>query len=307
MSEPRFNVVTGAFGYIGKYITRRLLKMGERVKTLTGYLNRPNPLGDKVVAAPFNFDNPAELTRILEGTSTLYNTYWVRFPHGQMTFQKAIQNTLTMIKAARDAGVSRIIHISITNPSEGSPLPYFHGKAVLEKAIIQSDLSYAIIRPTVVFGDEDILINNIAWFLRKFSAFVIPDLGQYKLQPIYVEDLAEIAVQAGYQTTNTIIDAVGPETYSYEDLVKLVRDIIGSKSFILYVPPSLTLFCSKVLSLLVNDVVLTREEIDGLMAGLLVSNTPPTGKTRLSYWIKQNADTIGTRYSSELDRHYRRY
>ncbi len=233
MNAPNLNIVTGAFGYIGKYITQRLLKIGERVKTLTGFPNRTNPFGDRLVSAPFNFDNPAELTRSMEGASTLYNTYWVRFPYGQMTFQKAIQNTITLIKAAKDAGVSRIVHVSITNPSEESPLPYFHGKAVLEKAIIKSGLSYAIIRPSVVFGDEDILINNIAniaWFLRKFPAFVIPDLGQYKLQPVYVEDVAEIAFQTGHQNTNTIIDAVGQETYSYEDLVKLVREIIGSKA-----------------------------------------------------------------------------
>lgn len=304
MNTCRLNIVTGAFGYIGKYITQRLLKMGERVKTLTGYPNRLNPFGDQVVAAPFNFDNPAKLNKSMEGASILYNTYWVRFPYGQMTFQKAIQNTLTLIKAAKDAGVSRIVHVSITNPGEESPLPYFHGKAVLEKAIIKSGLSYAIIRPSVVFGDEDILINNIAWFLRKFPVFVIPDLGQYKLQPVYVEDMAEIAVQTGHQNTNTIIDAVGQETYSYEDLVRLIRDIIGSKACVIYVPTSLSLFFSKVLGLLVNDVVLTRDEIDGLMAGLLVSNALPTGKTRLSDWIKQNAKTIGIRYSSEIDRHY---
>ncbi len=306
MNTCRLNIVTGAFGYIGKYITQRLLKMGERIKTLTGYPNRPNRLGDQVVAAPFNFDKPAELTRSMEGASILYNTYWVRFPFGQMTFQKAIQNTLTLIKAAKDAGVGRIVHVSITNPSEESSLPYFQGKAVLEKSIIESGLSYAIIRPSVVFGDEDILINNIAWFLRKFPVFVIPDLGQYKLQPVYIDDMAEIAVQAGHQSTNIIIDAVGPEIYSYEDLVRLVREIIGSKTCVIYAPASLTFFCSKVLGLLVNDVVLTLEEIDGLMAGLLVSNAPPTGKTRLSDWIKQNADTIGTRYSSEMDRHYLR-
>jgi NADH dehydrogenase len=306
MNTPDLNIVTGAFGYIGRHITQRLLKMGERVKTLTGHPNRPNPFGDQVVAAPFNFDNPAELTRGMEGASTLYNTYWVRFPYGQMTFQKAIQNTLTLIKAAKDAGVSRIVHISITNPGEESPLPYFHGKAVIEKAIIQSDLSYAIIRPTVIFGGDDILINNIAWFLRRFPVFVIPGLGQYKLQPIYVEDVAEIAVQTGHQTADTIIDVAGPEIYSYEDLVKLIRDAIGSKAYIIYVPTSLSLFCSKILGLLVNDVVLTKEEIDGLMSGLLVSNAPPTGKTLFSNWIKQNTNTIGTRYSSEMDRHYLR-
>jgi len=305
METQELNVVTGAFGYTGKYITRKLLSMGKRVKTLTGHPNRPNPFGNQVSVAPFHFDNPAELRRALQGASTLYNTYWVRFPYGQVTYDTAVANTKILINAAKEAGIRRIVHISITNASDASPFPYFRGKGILEKAVTHSGLSYAIIRPTVIFGHEDILINNIAWFLTKFPVFAIPGDGNYQLQPVFVEDVAGIAVNAGQSNDNVIVDAVGPEIFKYEELIRLIADRVQSKAKIIHLRPGLALFLSKFIGYMVNDVVLTSDEVEGLMANLLVSKNPPTGKTRLSDWLSQHADTIGTKYASELNRHYR--
>src|SRR5260370_28185916 len=191
------NVSAGAFSYTGKYITRRLLAMGKEVRTLTGHPHNPHPFGDQVRVYPFNFDKPAELVKSLQGATTLYNTYWIRFSHGSITFDKAVENTKILIKAAQEAGIHRMVHVSITNPTETSPLPYFKGKATLEQAIIDSTLSYAIIRPTVIFGDEDIFINNIAWLLRHFPLFPLFGSGDYRLQPVYVEDMTDLVVNAG--------------------------------------------------------------------------------------------------------------
>ena len=305
IETQELNVVTGAFGYTGKYITQRLLSIGKRVRTLTGHPNRPNPFGNQISVATFHFDNPAELTRALQGATTLYNTYWVRFPYGQVTYDNAVAHTKTLINAAKEAGLRRIVHISITNASEASPFPYFRGKGVLEKAIIQSGISYAIIRPTVIFGHEDILINNIAWFLTKFPVFAIPGDGNYQLQPVFVEDVAGIAVNAGQSNDNMIIDAVGPEIFTYEELIRLIADRVQSKAKIMHLRPGMALFLSKFIGYMVKDVVLTRDEVEGLIANLLVSKNHPTGKTRLSDWLSQHADTIGIHYASELNRHYR--
>ncbi|KKM03250.1 hypothetical protein LCGC14_1776320 [marine sediment metagenome] len=305
MEMPELNVVTGAFGYTGKYVTRRLLSMGKRVKTLTGHPNRENPFGDQVSVALFNFDNATELTKSLQGATTLYNTYWVRLPYGQVSFDRAIENTKTLIRSAEEAGVRRIVHLSITNASEESPLPYFRGKGLVEKAIIHSTLSYAIIRPTVIFGAEDILINNIAWFLRRFPVFPVFGSGDYRIQPVYVGDVAEIAVRAALEDKNVVIDAVGPETYTFDELVRLIAEEVHSRAKLIHVKPRLAVFLSRLVGYVVNDVVLTQDEVMGLMAGLLVSSGPPTGQTRLSDWLSQNADGVGTRYASELKRHYR--
>ena len=305
METAGLSAVTGAFGYTGKYIAQRLLSMGKTVKTLTGHPNRPNPFGERVSVAPLNFGNSEELVRSLQGAEVLYNTYWIRFPRGQVTFDKAVENTKTLIKAAEDAGVRRIVHVSITNASANSPLPYFRGKGLLEEAIMSSRLSYAIVRPTVIFGNEDILINNIAWFLRRFPVFPIFGSGSYRVQPIFVEDVAEIAVSAAHQSENVTIDATGPETFTFEGLIRLIATKVGSSARLIHVRPWLALFLSRLTGYVVRDVVLTRDEIEGLMANLLISEGPPMGQTQLSDWLEQNADDIGVSYTSEMSRHYR--
>jgi NADH dehydrogenase len=297
--------VTGSFSYSGKYIARRLLERGEQVITLTGHPNRPDPFDGQVQAFPLDFGDAGSLTRSLRGVDTLYNTYWVRFDRGPVTHQKGVVNTRTLVQAAADAGVRRIVHISITNPSADSSLPYFAGKALNERIVTESGLSYAILRPTVLFGTEDILINNIAWLLRRFPIFALPGDGSYRLQPIFVDDLAKLAVDAGYAQGNILRDAVGPDVFTFEELVRLIGATIERERPLVKVPPRLALMASQVVSAFVRDVVLTQDEVDGLMAGLLVSSEPARGKTRLADWLAENRDLIGMDYASEVERHYK--
>jgi NADH dehydrogenase len=302
---PELDVVTGAFGYTGRYIARRLLSMGRCVRTLTGHPDRPDPFGGQVHVAPLDFAHPKQLTESLRGAGTLYNTYWVRFPDGRVTYDQAIENTKTLIRAAEEAGIRRVVHLSVANASEESPLPYFRGKALVEKAIVASRLSHAIVRPTVTFGLEDILLNNIAWLLRHVPVFAVPGRGEYRLQPVYVEDVAEITVTAGQQEGNRVIDAAGAEVYTFEELVRLIAGTIGRQVPIRHVAPKVSLFLARAVGWVVRDVVLSREEVEGLMANLLISAEPPRGKTRLSDWLRQEGARIGSRYASEMSRHYR--
>ena len=295
--------VTGAFSYSGKYITRRLLTQGHEVITLTGHPNRPDPFGGKVKAYPLEFDE-TKLAQSLAGVDTLYNTYWVRFDDGHNTQPRAVENTGKLVNAAVKAGVRRIVHISITNPSAESHLPYFWGKAANEKAVIDSGLGYAILRPTVLFGAEDILINNIAWLLRHFPFFGQIGDGKYRLQPVFVDDLAALAVEAGAQDKNLVWDAVGPDVFSFDELVNLIGEKIGHPRPLMHLHPRLALAAAQFISLFVGDVVLTPEEVDGLMAGLLVSSEPPRCQTHLGDWLAENRETVGARYASELARHY---
>jgi NADH dehydrogenase len=295
-------VVTGAFGYSGKYIARRLLDEGHTVRTLTDSPDRANPFGDRVVAVPFHFDDPQALVEALGGAEVLINTYWVRFDHRDFTHSQAVENTLELFSAAREAGVGRIVHVSITNPSEDSPLPYFRGKARLERALRESGLPHSILRPAVLFGGEDILVNNIAWALRRLPAFGVFGRGEYGIQPIHVDDLAALAVAESRQGGNRLLDAIGPETFTFRGLVEEIGRIIGKPRRIVPVPPAVGFLVASVIGRLVHDVFLTREEIDGLTAGLLCTSSPPTGETRLTEWARENADTLGVRYASELAR-----
>lgn len=297
-----FHVVTGAFGYSGKYIVSRLLAEGRRVRTLTNSMKRANPFGDQIEVRPYSFDCPEDLVESLQGADVLYNTYWVRFNYSFFKHQSAVRNTLILFEAARKAGVKRIVHISITNPAEDSPLEYFSGKAHLEEALREFGFSYAILRPTVLFGKEDILINNIAWTLRHLPVFGLFGDGSYRLQPIYVDDLAALAVEQGKHKENVTIDAVGPETFTYRDLVHAIGEIIGVQRPILALPPTLAYVAGSVVGRLMGDVMITWPEVKGLMADLLYTDSPAAGKTRLTDWARENRNRLGFRYASELKR-----
>ena len=298
------NAVTGAFGYTGKYIARRLLELGDPVIALTGHPGRPNEFGGAVKAFSFRFDSPESMAESLAGVRVLYNTYWIRFDRGRATHERAVANTRALIRAAGIAGVRRLVHISIANPDPESPLPYFRGKALLEAEIRKSGIGHAILRPTVIFGREDILVNNIAFLLRKAPVFAIPGTGQYRLQPVFAEDVARIAVEAAHACGDMVIDAVGPEIFSFEELVRLIAKTVGSRAVLLHAPPRVALLAARILGVVLGDVVLTQDELRGLMASLLVSAAAPTGSTALSRWLAENAATLGTRYASELHRHY---
>lgn len=294
--------VTGAFGYSGKYITRRLLAADHEVLALTNSTQRANPFGSRVSARPFNFDRPDLLAESLHGVEALINTYWVRFDHALFTHAQAVANTRVLFEAARKAGVRRIVHVSITNPDLQSDLPYFKGKAELELALQCSGMPHCILRPTVLFGQEDVLINNIAWGLRRFPVFGVFGSGHYQLQPIYVDDLAEIAVREVTATNTHILEAVGPETFTYRGLVEMIASKLGIKRRIVPLPPQVGYWACRLTGVLVEDVVITREEIRGLMENRLFVPAAPLGWTRLSDWVTQHAATLGLYYTSEMQR-----
>ena len=299
--------VTGAYGFSGKYIARRLLDLKHDVITLTNSPHRDNPFGESVKAFAYNFSKPHELESSLCGVDVLINTYWVRFdnpPH--FGFAQAVGNAKVLFDAAKRAGVRRVIHVSITNPDRSSDLPYFSGKAKMEEHIKKIDLSYAILRPAVLFGKEDILINNIAWALRHLPVFGIFGDGCYRLQPIHVDDLAAAAVARIDGKANETADAVGPETFLYRDLVEMIARSIGSQALIVPMPPWLAFQSVRVLGWMVGDVINTRDEVKGLMQEQLYVESPPLGTTKLSDWAHAHRQKIGRQYASELRRRFDR-
>lgn len=300
-------MVTGAFGYSGRYIAARLLGAGHTVTTLTNSLDRSNPFGAQVQAFPFYFDQPGRLTESLRGIDVLINTYWVRFDHRLFTHDQAVANTKILFRAAKDAGVSRIVHVSITHPDLHSDLPYFRGKAELESVLTSLGVSFCILRPTVLFGKEDVLINNIAWSLRRLPIFGVFGTGEYKLQPIYVDDLAAAAVEKASSDRNEVVNAIGPETFTYRELVETVQRSLGLKRLVVSVPPELGYWVCRVLGWFVRDVVITRQEIRGLMEGRLCVDAPPLGTTKLTEWIERRKDTLGRHYTSEMARRVDRF
>jgi uncharacterized protein YbjT (DUF2867 family) len=302
MTDRQLHVVTGAFGFSGKYIAKRLLAAGHRVRTLTNTKPETDPHEGRVEVRPLNFDDYPGLVDALKGAEVFYNTYWVRFNYGDFSFSGALENSRLLLKAFQEAGVGRLVHLSITNPSEDSPFEYFRHKAVIEKFIMESGISHAILRPAVLFGAGGILINNIAWILRRFPVFGMFGDGSYKLQPIHVDDLARTAVEEGRRWDNRLINAIGPETYTFRELVEMIGEAIGKKRHIVSISPGLGFSVAQQVGKLVGDILLTRDEIEGLMANLLYVEDHPMGEIRLSQWVRENRKSLGLKYASELAR-----
>jgi uncharacterized protein YbjT (DUF2867 family) len=298
------DVVTGAFSYSGTAIARQLQSSGRRVRTLTGHPDRV-PADSQIQARPLDFNDPAELTRNLQGVHTLYNTYWVRFAHGHVDHDAAVTNSRTLFEAAQRAGVQRIVHVSITHPSVDSPYPYFRGKAQVEQILTELGVSHAIARPAILFGGDGVLINNIAWLLRHLPVFAIGGRGAYRVRPIHVDDLARLCVELGTRTDTVALDAVGPQTLTFRQLVHTIRTAVGSHTLVVPVPAAVLPTLSRAVSLALHDILLTRDEYHAMADGLADSDAPTTGTIVLTDWIAEDAPYLGRRYANELDRHFR--
>ncbi len=297
------DTVTGAFSYSGRAIAAELTARGRRVRTLTAHPQRA--VDTAIEATPLDFDDPRGLAASLEGTTTLFNTYWVRFAHGTTTHERAVDNTKTLFAAAKQAGVSKIVHVSILHPSSSSPYPYFRGKALCERALAESGVASAVLRPSVLFDEHGVLLNNIAWLLRRLPVFAVGGRGDYRVRPIHVADLASLAVDAAGWTEDRTVDAVGPERPTFNELVGEIRAAVQSRAAIVHVPGPALVLGSRVLGLALRDVLLTRDEYASMAGGLADSTAPATGATSLSTWLGEHADELGRTYASELDRHFR--
>ncbi len=303
MMNRNIHTVTGAFGYTGSYVTRKLIERGEVVETLT---NSPHKQKQSSVAVqkihPLDFNNEAALIEALKNTKVLYNTYWVRFNHSWFNHSEAVNNTFKLFDAAKKAGVEKIVHVSITNADVNSKLDYFRGKGEIEEYLKRLGVGYSIVRPAVLFGDEDILLNNIAWSLRKLPVMGIPGRGRYKLQPIHVDDFADVLVEAGTLAEDNITAALGEERYSYIDLLKLIKTILELKTPLLPLPNAVAWLGAKIIGIYLNDVLLTWAEIKGLQQETLWEDKTPFGKRKLSEWVEENKESLGVKYHNELNR-----
>jgi NADH dehydrogenase len=303
VADTGLDVVTGAFSYSGAAIANALLGSGRSVRTLTGHPDRA-PDGTGIEVRPLDFDDQLDLVASLEGATTLYNTYWVRFAHDRTDHELAMANSRTLFQASKRAGVQRIVHVSITHPSIDSPLPYFQGKARVERALAETGVSYAVLRPAILFGGDGVLLNNIAWLLRHLPVFAIGGRGDYRIRGIHVDDLAELCLGKGAERHDSVSDAVGPERPTFVELVKMLKEATGSRSQLVHLPGATLPLFSRALGLFLHDVLLTADEYRAMSGGLADTDGPATGSTALSEWVADHGDQLGRHYANELERHF---
>lgn len=296
--------VTGAFSFTGSHVARELLRRGHTVRTLTGHPDKP-AWAEDVAVHPFSFDDPARLQRSLRGAQVLVNTYWMRFPRKGVTFADAVENTRILMEAAKKAGVKRVVHLSVTNASPDAIVPYYRAKAAAEQVVRGSGLPVAIVRPTMIFGEDDVLLNNLAWMLRHLPVFPMVGLGRYRIQPVHVGDVARIVVDLVASRSTATVDAAGPDQLEYREFVRVLKRALGKRRLVVPTPAPFALVMGKLTGLALRDVVATRDEMRTLRASLMTSDQEPLGQVRLQDWLRDHRDTVGRRWASDLGRHFR--
>jgi NADH dehydrogenase len=305
---PSTDLVTGAFGYTGSRIASRLIASGRAVRTMTRRTVIDHPLAGRVATVPYDF-TAAALGDALAGVDTVYVTYWMRFPRGSSTWEQMVDNVAQLADAAADAGVRRLVYISVANARHDASTAYFRAKAAAEDAVraaASDSLSVAVVRPTLLYGPADILINNMAWSLRRLPVFGIPGDGEYRVQPVHVDDVADMCIRLADEGGDLTVDAAGPETLTFNELVATVRGAVRSRALAVHLPVPLVLATTRLMGLVVRDIVLTRDEITELMESLLVAGDHATTcPTRFSAWIMAHGRDIGRRWNSELARNFR--
>ena len=297
------DLVTGANGYTGRYVASRLVAAGRDVRTLT---RDPGSVDGPIQAFPYAFDEPDRLAAAFQGVDTFYNTYWVRFVRGSATHELAVAHSRALITAAARAGVRRMVHVSIMNPDADSAYTYHRGKAFVEQAVRDSGMGYAIVRPSVLFGGEEVLLNNVAWLLRRLHVFTVPGDGRYPVRPTHVEDLADLMVTLAGERDDVVRNAGGPETFEFGALVRKIRDAIGARALVVDAPRALVLPLTRLVNRVTGDVTVHPAELDSLMEGLASCDGPTAGERRYTDFLAENAEDYGRSYTNEVRRNFTR-
>ena len=175
--------------------------------------------------------------------------------------------------------IDRVLSSDLSKPTSTSPV-----------ALVSSDIE--------VFPTD---ISTMVMRYYKLPQGLNPTSGAKSVdQPKFGYSTAVAGVEAG-----VLLDAIGPDIFTFTELVQLIRQHTGSRCNLIHLPPTIPLLLAQVIGLFVGDVVLTHDEVRGLMSDLLISDQAPSGKTRLSDWLHQNKGWVGKQYASELSRHYR--
>jgi len=292
------DVVTGAFSYSGAALAAELHRRGRTVRTLTAHPTRQAGPGPSIESWPLAFTEE-NLRSCLTGVDTLYNTYWSRFPQTGTTYDAAVANSCTLFRVAAQVGVRRIVHLSITHPDAASPLPYFSGKALVERDLATCGVPYAIARPAFLFGHDGVLINNVAWMMRHLPVVPVGDGGNYLMRGMHVADLARLCADLADGPDGVCVDAVGPDRMTFRDLLGAVRDAVAPKTPILSVPGRLLIAGARLLAPVLRDQLLTGDEYRAMASGLADSQAPSTGTTSFRTWVEQEAPRLGRTYLND--------
>jgi uncharacterized protein YbjT (DUF2867 family) len=260
-------LITGATGYIGRHLVARLVSRGEQPRCLVRNMRRAASIlpADKVELVQGDTVRPATLPAALRGIDTIVHGAFLtadrKESRGNRYEETNVDGTANLIRAAKAAGVKRVVEISGLGTKPDRPGSYMQGRYLAEKMVIESGLEWTIIRPSVLFGRGAPFVRGLVELIHTSPVVPLIGGGKTMFQPIYVEDVVTVIIKVleeTERTTGKIYTIGGPEYYSFSELFDALLKAMHKRRPKVYAPTPLVAIGAAVMEAVLPRPPLTK-------------------------------------------------
>ena len=241
-------LITGATGYIGRHLVAGLVAVGERPRCLVRQIDRAADIlpVDQVELVQGDTTQPETLGAAMNGIETIIHAAFItadRKETARNQYEKTnVEGTANMVRAAKTAGVKRIIEISGLGTKPDKAGSYMQGRYLAEKLVMDSGLDWTIIRPSVLFGKDAPFIKGLVDLIRTTPILPLIGGGKMRFQPIYVEDVVTVIIKVledPSRTNGKIYTIGGPSYYSFTQVFDILLSTLHARRPKVYAPTPL--------------------------------------------------------------------
>ncbi len=225
-------LVTGGTGFVGTHVVNELLRRKHEVAVLARRSESArNRYNFPVSVAAGNVLDPAAVRRAAEGREAVIHLVGIIAEKGEQTFDRIHREAAENVaRAASDAGVRRLLHMSAMGSSEDSPSEYGRTKAAGERAVRESHLEWTVFRPSIIFGPGDGFVTLLAGVVRRNPGFIpVVGPGTTKFMPVSVHDVARVYADSleKPESVGEVFEVGGPETFTLNEIYREIAMAVG--------------------------------------------------------------------------------
>ncbi len=277
--------VTGGTGFVGRNLVNRLLSDNHEITILANRQSAKELFGKKVRAVSGSVHNFSDLIPAFQESQVVYHLVGIIAETRKNTFEKTVaEGTKNIVAACREAGVKKIIYLSSLGTSANAQSAYHKTKYLAEQSVINSGLEWVIFRSSIIYGKGDGFLTIMSKIIRMLPFVPIFGDGEYKLQPIHINDLTEVMAAAAMDSraVGQIIDLGGPEQLEYVQVINYLKQALGKKRLNFHIPFGVIKPMAVLMELFLKPAPLTRDQLTMLRMG----NTGDISKMKALFGIE---------------------